>query len=286
MKIKYLGTIALTAVLLSSCGGGTSGFKEADKSGPGEAVKKYVASFVNAVKDGNPDSIAAFYPGSKGVELAPLDIAEDAIKVSEPGADGKVTVKLGGDKLLIVNCGSDTPQILDSKNLFAFTADDLEFARKTGILDDKTLDVELHKRLSDKGFPEWLAPKAAAKVKGNVTPGGFSNRWVEGPYGSENCWECYVTNSNPTEISGEDYSFRYKVTCSYDIPPSVSSETDKGKSIPADGNVKFTEGGGTDEVTISLPSIVWKISDAEIARKYGQYDGTEYAAYLNQRAKP
>ncbi len=274
MKIKYLATLALAAALLSSCGSG--------KPTPQEAVRQYVVSFVNAARSGNADSIAAYYAGAEGAKLAPIDITDDAIEVPEPGSDGTVTVKLG-DKQLIVTYTPEKTAIVDSKNLFAFSDEDMEFARNTGMLDDKTLDVELRKRLSDTGFRDWLAPTAAQKVKENVKPGGFTNRWVQGQYEGENCWECFVSNSNPVEISGQDYSLRYKVTCAYEIPPSISYETDKGKNLPADGNVKFTEGGGTDDYTISAPTIVWKIPDAEIARKYGRYDGTEYAAYLSRR---
>lgn len=271
MKINYFGILASVAVLFSACGGG--------KPTPQEEIKQYVSDFIRVTQLGNEDSIAAYYAGAKGAKILPIKVTTENIEVSEPDTNGEVKVTLA-DKELFIKYTPEKIEILNSKKLFDYSKEDMKFARQTGMIDNDMPDVEINTRMADTTFRAWLIPYIAQKVKNNVTPGAFKSRWVQGPFEGENVAECVINNANTVDIDGNDYSFRFKVACQYEIPPSVDYVVEKGKTLPAGGSVKYTEGGGTDDCTTSGQTIVWKIKDSEIVSKYGQYDGTEYAAYL------
>lgn len=280
MKRKYslygIALAAVTVIGLPSCSGGS---KEAS---PEDQVKESVKYFVEKLSANQLDSVKNIYS-----EIAMADsiapIQSDSITVVETGKGNFDVTVAEGITLKVTRSDDGTVKITESKGLFAYPADKIEFAKNTGMWDDALTDAQLNERMKDEGFADYVNNKMSSQTKNIITIGPLNG-------GSFDTYHTQtLKNNSNVEIRASDYvinvtEVEYYWNDQYGVnEPRESRTTRPGKAIAPNGSTKVSfetyYGGSSGEVK----GITWKISDEEKARRFAKYTGKEYQEYLDSK---
>ena len=251
-----------------SCGGGK-------KVTPEEEVRNYGKYFVEKLNANQLDSLKGSYPDiAKTDSIVPL--RSDTIIVVE-SAQGKYDMTLAEGVVLKVNRAEDGKILVsESKGLFAFPADKVDIAKKTGMWDDNLSDVKLTERMDDKSFFDWVSKSKDIKSDEIIGLG----KGVESTY--ERPGYATVVNKTDQPIKGTDYNVIYYVLDFAGMEPIESTKTKPGKDIPPHGSVRyevFTFNRGGEEVK----GVKLTLSSEQIKERFASYTGNEYQEYLNSK---
>ena len=267
MKKLLLYCVSILAMLATSCG---------PKTTPEDEVRNYGKHFIEKISANEIDSLTATYPDITAVEeYANLD--SDTVIVAATETPGQFEVTLADGVTLIVNRADDGSITVDeSYGLFAFPADKEELARKTGLWDDNLNDVKLAERMNDDEFFKWVEKKTAAPSK-ILSLGKY---YADPPTGgSAYSGDQTIVNNTSVPVDGSDYVVIYHCAES----DGEWRESRPGKPIPANGSVRFKE-GGHGAYGNWIEGVKMKLSSKEIKEKFSKpLTGHEYQEYLDSK---
>lgn len=265
-KSKFVAGCALaTAMLFASCGGGNgnNGTNQSNENAQEEVVKKFVTDFASLLKTNNADSIRTVYPSFTDADsLVSLDVA-NAVVQQKNQDNSQFEVKCGNNVTLIVNM---TPQgqmtVESSKGLILYTPERIESAKKFGQWKDGLTDVELARRMNDSEFMKSFVPGIVADIKRNLkaTPTG-------GCVGPGDHIGLKVTNKNPFQIEGSDYTISYVQRSYMRMMGQMSAGDDygtrPGATLAPNGSKSYSvpNPGAMAGNEVSSAKIKWKLSD-------------------------
>lgn len=207
-------------------------------------VRDFAISAAQKFSSNQVDSIRAIYPGAEKMDSFALSYSPDSIKVEETDQPNLFKVTFSNTANMIVAVAEDGKMtVKESRGLFAYPADRLDLAKKTGQWQENLNDAEQAIRMADSQFVTWIEDKIAAQavaelkskvkiVKSNAT-GMFPTA-----HGM-----VVVANESSREISGDEYVVTakcYDVTGGGGSRDYVGSKTLTGKPIPAGGQVTYT----------------------------------------------
>lgn len=233
IKKHWAGLFILTgAVMIASC---------ADNKQ--EQVKKFAADFATKVSKNQKDSLLVVWPDAAKADSLALTFNPDSIKVEPTQTEGQFKVNFGNADMIVAVAEDGKMTVKESRGLFAYPADRLDLAKKTGQWQENLNDAEQAIRMADSQFVTWIEDKIAAQavaelkskvkiVKSNAT-GMFPTA-----HGM-----VVVANESSREISGDEYVVTakcYDVTGGGGSRDYVGSKTLTGKPIPAGGQVTYT----------------------------------------------
>ena len=276
MKILATIMILLAGVgLIASCG---------KKATPEEEVRNYGKYFVEKLNANQLDSLKASYPDiSKADSLN--TVKSDTIMVVE-SAPGQYDMTLAEGITLKVSRSDDgSISVSESKGLFAFPADKVDIAKKTGMWDDNLSDVQLNERMKDEEFFKYIQDQITKKTSNIIKIGKF----IETPADE---WEPsndgigYQTLTNQTEIliEGSDYELVIKDFFSgAGMPaPEEGFSYSKGKDIKPRGTIRVDARDGMHFAHI-VKAIKWKLTPEQLQEKFAPFTGIEYQEYLDSK---
>lgn len=281
--MKTFNTLCLLAIglLIVSCGG-------EKKLTPDEEMRNYGKYFVEKLAANQLDSLTNIYPDiAKADSIAPLQ--SDTIMVVQT-APGQYDMTLAEGVVLKVNRSEEgNIAVTESKGLFAFPADKVDIAKKTGMWDDKLSDAKLNERMKDEGFFKHTASLmnfdktkiiSIGKAKPHLDEEGIVYGFNDGSQ--------TLTNLTDKTISGKDYSVKIKWYASWpcidDDDPGFDQgySAKAGKDIPPHGTVTYKLEQGFRE-NEQIVGISWKLSSEQLKEKFCSFTGNEYQEYLDSK---
>ena len=236
------------------------------KATPEEEVRNYGKYFVEKLNANQLDSLTASYPDiSKADSIVPLQ--SDTILVVET-APGQYDLTLAEGVALKVNRSEDgNITVEESRGLFAFPADKVEIAKKTGMVNDSISDKLMGERIKDDDFFKYVDDGIKKSKSKLLTIKGGT-----------------VTNNSQQVIDGKDYKVikNFYVHGNYFSPGGSSNTYSNGKTLKPGESMKISlvqalMGWET------LTGIKWQIPDEEIIVKYIPFTGKEYQEYLDSK---
>lgn len=283
MKIfRILLAICVSSILLTSCG-------------ENKKVKEFAIQFGNLAQKNNLDSLKFLYPGIDAVDSVSLKYLPENIKIKEAEEDGIFNISYGDNVSIQVKMEGEGDaaklQVIESRGLFAWPKDRIEFAKKTGMYKDDLSDSNLASRMNDTTFIKQLSFDFANELKSKVsvsswrmTNGNISGaalgRYVIARYA------CTVTNGTPYDIPGSYYKVNYRVyvrhmgMAYWEDTFSLQSGAMKGKDLKPNGNTSFSVEGSNIS---GNPGLMWNVSDEELFNKFFKPKGNEYDEYLKNK---
>ena len=252
---------------------------------PEEKVRIFGSYFVEKVLSGQLDSIKAFYPEiSMADSIVPLKL--DTIKVMEI-APGQYDVTLAeGVKLKINRSEEGNITVSESKGLFAYPADKIGIAKKTGMWEDNLTDAQLNERLRDEDFFKFIKKSKTVNDKKVISVGQVQPN----DKNIESCGFCdghlIITNQTDVFISGDDYELVNKVgyqgqATDYDDGYSEFGSYEKGKDLEPYGKARYEAEWGFR--VYNNYRIKWKLTKEQLQEKFAPFTGNEYQEYLDSK---
>lgn len=265
----------LPFMLLGACG--------SQKTSPEDEVRNYGKYFTEKMAANQLDSLTNSYPDiAKADSIMP--IRSDTIIVVE-SAPGQYDLTLAEGITLKVNRTYDgIISVTESKGLFAFPADKVEIAKKTGMWDDNLSDAQLNERMKDESFGDYLKKVKTIKTSNIISIGKLKE--PEEIYGIMDTTQP-LTNLTDIPIDAKDYSvvveyqWQYPAT-EWDDGFTSGKFIDKGKNIPAKGTVNYPMETGFRGYS-QIVGIKWNLSPKELQEKFAPYTGKEYQEYLDSK---
>lgn len=272
----FIGTAFLLTTLHTSCGG--------QKEDPIGEMKAFGKQFIAKANANQLDSLATYY-----VDIAKADsiitLQGDSVIVAETGTPGQYDITLAQGITLKANRADDgTITVTESKGLFAFPADKMDIAKKTGMWEATLTDAQLAERMADNDFFSYIKKNSNADfsniIKISKGNGGYT-----------------LTNQTDIPISGSDYKIQATSTQPVydpDMPFAVDhwatkTSFDAGKDIAPHGSVQYnatyttsTEFGNETNPK-EVKGIKWNLSQEQLQEKFASNSGHEYQDYLTSK---
>lgn len=275
--MSFCALLLIMSVGVISCG---------NKISPEDEVRNYGKYFLEKLSANQLDSLKASYPDiTKADSIVPVQSDTIIVVESVPGNFDMTLAK--GITLKVTRSEDGNISVTESKGLFAFPADKMDIAQKTGLTNDSISDKVLADRMKDKDFFEYINKQVEQKKNSILS---FSKRLTvtKSPMYMMDSGSGYytITNNTDKDIKGSDYNMIFKYTYIGYIPgvgtmPSNTS-IEKGKDIPAKGSIRITRYfSGHDG--IEFKGIKINIPDEEVIAKYVPFTGKEYQEYLNTK---
>lgn len=273
---KLLSFFALSLILIvivSSCG---------KKISPEDEVRNYSKYFLEKLSANQLDSLMDTYADiSFADSIVPLQSDTIIIAESTPGnfdvtlMDG-VTLKVNRD-----DEGKIT--VKESRGLFAFPADKVEIAKKTGMANDSISDKALANRLKDKDFFEFIHNQIEEKKNSILSYTKNLTITKNIAYMMDTGSGYYtITNNTDKDIKGSDYNMIFKYTFIGMGIVNSSTISEKGKDIPAKGSVRIPK-DFTGHHVVEFRGIKINIPEEELLSNYIPFTGKEYQEYLSSK---
>lgn len=245
------------------------------KLSPEDEVRNYGKYFVEKLSANQLDSLKAGYPDIVKADSI-IPVQWDTIMITE-SSPGQYDVTLAEGVTLKVS-RSDDGKILvtESKGLFAFPADKIDIAKKTGMWEDNLSDLVVAERLGDNNFFDWVEKSKNIKSSDIISLG----KGVESTY--ERPGYATIVNKTDQPIKGSDYKVIYSEVYFEGMYPIESTKTKPGKDIPPHGNVRYevlTFNRGGEKVK----GIKLTLSPEQIKERFASYTGNEYKEYLDSK---
>lgn len=240
-----------------------------------ERVNKFVDYFIEKMEKQQIDSLKTVYPDIVTADsLSQLNLRVEPEVLKSINDPDKYTIKFGDSLILNVSINEiDDIHIDSSKGLFAYSKNKMDFAKNTGLYNDKLSDKELAERMADREFLNYLNSKATNLKKKILKIGEPDPVRMERP----------IINLTNSVIFADDYQV---VMESYERINFEDYETSrdilKGKTIPAKGRVYFDSWGGSGG-GIDVKDVIIKISPEELRNRFMEYTGNEYEEYLTTK---
>ncbi len=275
MKKLLLIVSVLVAVAVVATGCKSKAQEEKENT---EAMLKQFATMVarNAI-NGNTDSVHTLYPLSAECDsFGCAGFVPDSVVVT-PVDSSTYILNLTPNIQLTVAMVGPAVSVVDSRGLFLFSESDIEKGRMTGQYVDNLTDIELLKRMKDKGFEEYMASKAkkaSSPLKLAGVSVGHEPEWG----GDQGWYNATVVNNTDQDVAASDYCIDYKRSDS-NVSPASYRDSEKGVAIPPHGSV-----------TIRIPDGMhcWYEGGAHVVvlnKDLGayKYTGREYDEYLESK---
>lgn len=253
--------------LVISCG-------EQKKTTPEEEVRDYGKYFVEKLAANQLDSLTASYPDIAKADSI-LPVQSDTIMLVEV-APGQYDMTLAEGITLKVNRSDDgNISVTESKGLFAFPADKVDTAKKTGMWDNNLSDVQLNERMKDEEFFKWLNKKRVinpSRILSIKFPKTSEDRagFMEMDY-------LVINNLTDVPVSGKDYYLED----SWSYKGEGGKSKDKGKDIAPHGSVSYKYDFGF--LMLHDFKIKWNLNPKQLQEKFASYTGKEYQEYLDSQ---
>ncbi|MCH5223259.1 MAG: hypothetical protein J1E82_04395 [Muribaculaceae bacterium] len=267
--MKKLLLAFLPLMILCACGG--------KKISPEEEVRNYGKYFVEKLNANQLDSLKATYPDlTKADSIVP--VLSDTIMVTET-APGQYDVTLAeGVKLKATRSEDGNISVAESKGLFAFPANKVDIAKKTGMWDDNLNDVQLNERMKDEDFFNHINK---TKNRSNIITWGNIHVTKFPPDGLSTGYGYYIlTNHTNVPIKGSDYEVLAREV---NERFGAYSETLKGINLAPNGTGKLNISFSGHTEAYALKSIKWKIPESELMARFTTFTGNEYQEYLDSK---
>ena len=268
MKKFFTFSFIICVLLVASCG-------EGKKMKPEEEVRNYGKYFVEKLNDNQLDSLQATYPDILKADSI-LPVNSDTILIVET-SPGQYDLTLTEGMVLKVNRADDgNISVTESKGLFAFPADKVENAKKTGMWDESLSDTQLNERMKDEEFFNYIQDQIKNKTSNILTVGKYvdtSDPDANGRFGYNT-----LKNNSDVDIDPSDYSMIYY---EFDFD-NQKYKTRPGKLIPAHGSIKI-ESSGSTMYGEYFEKIKWNLSEEQKVEKFAPFTGNEYQEYLDSK---
>ena len=272
-------------------------------------VIQFVERFVKTLESGDKQAVQSLYPNADKAESFDVTFQKDSLVIVPNASKDTIDVKLSSNRSLrIAKDTEGNMQIVSSKGLFAFPAEQIDFAMKTGWIDVSLDDAECAERLKETQFVPWFEEKAVAVMKSNLKVTKSSVKIGEetvawGP--NMGCYaihyEVVLENKNNCDIPGDAYVVSV-VEKGYDYiwwadeggtrePYSESMNSLTGKAIPKKGTVSYTwvgesyGGAHGGRIPQHLKCKIVFEPNKEAAIKAYEPDGKEYLEYMEWKSK-
>lgn len=221
-------------------------------------VKQFAADFAEKVSKNQVDSVRALYPDAAKCDSFALAFNADSIQVAETETAGLYKVTMGNANFTVQKTEDGKMTVKESHGLFAYPADRMDLAKKTGQWNSSITDLEFSKRMEDTMFPSWIQSKMADAMKSlvKITKSNVSKKHISDYWTSSEKDVCTytieVSNETDQEIGGNDYTISAIETWKYyedgwadlsfreTTKRQSSSKMLTGKPIPAKGSVTYS----------------------------------------------
>lgn len=221
-------------------------------------VKQFAADFAEKVSKNQVDSVRALYPDAAKCDSFSLAFNADSIQVAETETAGLYKVTMGNAEFTVQKTEDGKMTVKESHGLFAYPADRMDLAKKTGQWNSSITDLEFSKRMEDTMFPSWIQSKMADAMKSlvKITKSNVSKKHISDYWTSSEKDVCTytieVSNETDQEIGGNDYTISAIETWKYfedgwadlsfreTTKRQSSSKMLTGKPIPAKGSVTYS----------------------------------------------
>lgn len=221
-------------------------------------VKQFAADFAEKVSKNQVDSVRALYPDAAKCDSFSLAFNADSIQVAETETAGLYKVTMGNADFTVQKTEDGKMTVKESHGLFAYPADRMDLAKKTGQWNSSITDLEFSKRMEDTMFPSWIQSKMADAMKSlvKITKSNVSKKHISDYWTSSEKDVCTytieVSNETDQEIGGNDYTISAIETWKYfedgwadlsfreTTKRQSSSKMLTGKPIPAKGSVTYS----------------------------------------------
>ena len=284
MKVRQILLLAAVGGLfLSSC-------SHDKKASPEDEVRRYGKYFVEKLSANQLDSLKSSYPDLLAADSV-MKIQSDTILVADNGSSKYDVTLAEGITLKVSRADDGKISVTESHGLFAFPADKLATAKKTGLWDASLTDKQLSERMKDDGFFAYIRSKQPSA--GNIITIGKFVSQSEG-FGGTGYYT--LTNNTDVAISGADYTISFVSSYPTYIPGSnaidewvTKKSSEPGKDIAPKGSVKITSAinhtfcAGDVGPEKELKGIQWKLSSEQLQEKFTSFTGREYQEYLNTK---
>lgn len=235
MKVRQILLLATVGGLfLSSC-------SHDKKATPEDEVRRYGKYFVEKLSANQLDSLKSSYPDLLAADSV-MKIQSDTILVADNGSSKYDVTLAEGITLKVSRADDGKISVTESHGLFAFPADKLATAKKTGLWYASLTDKQLSERMKDDGFFAYIRSKQPSA--GNIITIGKFVSQSEG-FGGTGYYT--LTNNTDVAISGADYTISFVSSYPTYIPGSnaidewvTKKSSEPGKDIAPKGSVKIT----------------------------------------------
>lgn len=217
-----------------------------------EEVKLFVAKFIKFVNSNAIDSVKAMYKGLDPMDVKFVTLYERPKVEENAEKPGKFDVSIGEVKLVVTRENNGTLKVTESYGLFTYEPNVLELAKKTGQYKDGLNDIELAKRMTDKGFYEYYKSLQNKPLTNPLKLGKLVVTHKGGQESNVDFNEGYVsvTNTSSQPVSGNDFKLIYYRGNYFHMAGREPEEVDEdefggdvrenGKDIDAGGSVKYS----------------------------------------------
>ena len=273
-KVSIGLTLVALAFFVSSC----------EKSAtPEEQVKQFAINFAEKVSKNQKDSLTAIWPDVVKADSLALAFAADSISVEPTQTAGQYKVNFGNADMLVTMAEDGKMTVSETHGIYAWPADDIDFAKKTGQWKDGLNDLEQAERMGDKEFKTLVtadfskkmqdalkAEKKIIMIKDQVNPP------------EPGIMAAIIRNNSDIDISGTDYQVIFKIGTLYGGMEDISDEEKPGKDISAKDTVQVTCYWGLHNSPIEA-RVKMKLSNEQLFNKYFKATGNEYEDYLKTK---
>lgn len=267
---KEIYLSVLSAAILCSCN--IVGFGDEDS-----AVKDFAIDVATKVSKNQKDSVVMLYPDAAKADSLALSFIADSIRVEPADSTGMYVVDLGkGKEFTIEKKGEDSLVVTKSKGLFVFPEDDLDFAKKTGMLVDSISDAENADRMSQKEpFRKYLLANFKAPRSLVLTQGRGSHNGGMTAMDFHGIVRYIVTNKSDKPISGKEYRFVYRrEDRGFPSRPSMA-----GRDLAPGASTTYSIDCGMWTI-VDGASVVYTATKEQQFEKYFEPQGGEFDKYL------
>ena len=276
---SFLLTIAMTVMLsaLSSC----------DKSH--DQVIEFLTQLQTAQQSGDKGMIAQLYPAAAEADSLSIKFNPETMKVESATSDTLTAELDDGTNLVLVRQANGSLQAVASHGLFAYPADRLDLAQKTGQYKPSLNDAENAQRMTDKEFTDKLYEKVMKQVKKQIT---VSEEIVQDNFEGCKLWQITIRNGTDMELAAKDYNINIKETSVINIWEEMraveevrAQTTIPGQTIAPKGTIQIMhkDGGGAGCVSI-YANLIYNLSKEKVMSTY-HFTGNEYEEYLATKNK-
>ena len=278
---KCLFVVLMLSLMLVSCGDKTQ-----------EQVRDFAIDFAQKVSKNQVDSLKEIYPEGTLFDSLALTVVTDSIIVKESGKENEFVVSLGnGSDITVVKDSEGKMKVTSSHGLLAFDKETMDFAKKTGQWKEGLTDGELAKRMSVKDFESYLVGNFEKEFVKRIS---ITHKVPDDNFDSSERESIYIVKNNSSkQIDGSDYQLIipfFEESFLFDPNPKRWKETRKGKTIPPNGKVTFTEHIVTERGDFTRTGPVFSGHRIELTlkgkalfNKYYESKGDEYEEYLSSK---
>lgn len=148
----------LAATLLMGGIGITSCNKEKQAPSPEEEVSSFGKFFLEKLAANQPDSLLLSYPDLAAADSI-VSIQSDTVTVVETSPGIYDVMIAPGVKIEVERSAEGDIKVKRSKGLFAFPAENVEYAKESGIWNDSLSDAEIAEKMKSEDFAKGMKEK-------------------------------------------------------------------------------------------------------------------------------